>query len=80
MADDSTPDLYIKLSGLQTLTAADFALTAAQSSALYGAGGAAAVAPTISGTEGGPGDDVGGAGQALRRRDVADPNAGATET
>ena len=43
LAGDSTPDFYIRLAGLQTLTAANFALTAAQSSADMANGAALSV-------------------------------------
>ena len=44
MAGNSTPDLYFQLSGLQTLTAANFALTASQSTADMANGAALGVA------------------------------------
>ena len=43
LAGNSTPDVYIQISGLQTLTAANFALTAAQSSADLANGAALSV-------------------------------------
>ena len=43
LAGNSTPDLYIRVSGLQTLTAANFALTAAQSNADMANGAALSV-------------------------------------
>ncbi len=46
LASDTTPDLEIRLSGLQTLTAANFALTAAQSSKDLAAGAALSIATT----------------------------------
>ena len=46
MAGDSSPDLYIRLTGLVTLTAANFALTAAQSTADLAAGSALQVSTT----------------------------------
>ena len=50
-AGDTSPDLYIKLYGLQTLSAANFALTAAQSTADMAGGSALQVsANTISGS------------------------------
>ena len=50
LAGDSSPDLVIKLSGLQTLTAANFALTAAQSTADMANGAALTYTRTVSGT------------------------------
>ena len=43
LAGDSAPDVYMQLAGLQTLTAANFALTAAQSSADMANGAALSV-------------------------------------
>ena len=48
LAGDSKPDLCIQLCGLQTLTAANFALTAAQSTAALANGAALSVSTSRS--------------------------------
>ena len=50
LVGDSSPDLVIKVSGLHTLTAANFALTAAQSTADMANGAALSFTRTVSGT------------------------------
>ena len=78
---DGTPDLYIRVAGLQTLTAANFALTAAQSNAAIAAGvSGSALAPTISGTTSGQTTTSEAPVHPFANVTVADPNASATET
>ena len=81
LAGNSKPDLFIRVSGLQTLTAANFALTAAQSNAALAAGvSGSALAPTISGTTSGQTTTSEAPVHPFANVTVADPNASATET
>ena len=83
LAGGSTPDdLYIQIDGLQTLTAANFALTAAQSSADLGGAGSSdpSVAPTIAGTVSGQSTASEAAVNPFAKVTIADSNANATDT